>query len=442
MLERIGNCRIVGEVAAGGMAVVYRAIQDALDRTVAIKALKPELCGDEQLARRFEREAESLAALQHENIINVYDFHREDDRLYIVMEYVEGIDVYDLLDKCGRLPFDVAAIIAVQVARALDYVHYRDVIHRDIKPANIMISRPGGVKLMDFGIAQDHSLGEDLTQTGTGIGTPSYMSPEQILGDKLDASSDIFSLGIVLYQMVTGRKPFIEDEERSVMNVIRLKPHTPARKLNPEIPRELERIIDKCLEKDPKARWRSGQSLVMALQRFLSKYVEMNYHTRLVLFLKSQDVLTQLEADEYLSPKMLAMGNTLSQSKAQTRRQMRHSLVVQSSILAIATLMVGLIHLAPVGANVPEIVVHSEPETGYVRIIANPWAEVLVDGVSVGQTPMATPIQLEVGPHQLTLRNEFYAPHVETLEVTVGDPTNAMVFRVDLDSDSPKEGQE
>ncbi len=421
------------------MAVVYRAIQDSLHRTVAIKALKQELCGDEQLARRFEREAAALAALQHENIINVYDFHRQDDRFYIVMEYVEGIDVYDLLDRCGRLPFDVATIIAIQVARALDYVHYRDVIHRDIKPANIMLSRPGGVKLMDFGIARDHSQGEDLTQTGTGIGTPSYMSPEQILGDKLDASSDIFSLGIVLYQMVTGRKPFIEDEERSVMNVIRLVPHTPVRKLNPEVPRELEKIIDKCLQKDPRNRWRSGQSLVMALQRFLSKYVEMNYHTRLVLFLKSQDVLTQLEADEYLSPKMLAMGNALSQSKVQTRRQMRSSLIVQSSILGIASLMVGLIHLAPVGAEVPAIVVHTEPEVGFIRVVANPWAEVYVDGVAVGQTPMATPIKLEAGPHELRLRNEFFPDHVEAIDVSVGGPETAALIRVDLDA--PEESE-
>ncbi len=431
MLERIGNCRIVDQVAAGGMAVVYRAIQDALHRTVAIKALKPELCGDAQLTRRFEREAESLAALQHENIINVYDFHRQDDRLFIVMEYVEGIDIYDLLDKCGRFPFDVATIIAIQVARALDYVHYRDVIHRDIKPANIMISRPGGVKLMDFGIAQDQKFDDDLTQTGTGIGTPSYMSPEQILGDKLDSRSDIFSLGIVLYQMVTGRKPFIEDEQRSVMNVIRLEPHTPARKLNPEVPRELERIIDKCLQKDPKDRWRSGQSLVMALQRFLSKYIDINYHVRLVLFLKSQEVLTQLEADEYLSPKMLEMGNPLSQPKAQARRQLRHAFIVQSAILAIVTVMVGLIHLAPVGANVPAIVMHSEPETGYVQIVANPWAEVFIDGDSVGQTPLAIPLQLEVGSHEIQLRNEFYPAHTETIEIKRDETTH---FRHDLDA--------
>jgi serine/threonine-protein kinase len=439
MLERIGNCRVVDEVAAGGMAIVYRAIQDDLNRTVAIKALKPELSRDEQLATRFEREAQSLAALQHENIINVYDFHRQDDSLFIVMEYVEGTDIYDLLDHCGRLPFDVAAIIAVQVARALDYVHYRDVVHRDIKPANIMISRQGGVKLMDFGIARDSSYDQELTQTGTGIGTPSYMSPEQILGDKVDARSDIFSLGIVLYQMVTGRKPFIEDEERSVMNKIHLEQHTPARKLNPELPRELERIIDKCLQKQPKDRYRSGQALVMALERFLAKHVEMNYHTRLVLFQRNQDILTQLEADEYLNPNMLAADSPLSQSNVQMRRVMRRAFTVQCVILGIVALMVGLIHLAPVGASVPAIVVHTSPEYGFVRVVANPWAEIFVDGKSIGFTPRAEPVKLEVGDHEIELRNsELGKTYRESVVIVSGPPEKAILTRGDLDiSDSP-----
>jgi serine/threonine-protein kinase len=439
MLERIGNCRVVDEVAAGGMAIVYRAIQDDLNRTVAIKALKPELAGDEQLATRFEREAQSLAALQHENIINVYDFHRQDDSFFIVMEYVEGTDIYDLLDLCGRIPFDVAAIIAVQVARALDYVHYRDVVHRDIKPANIMISRQGGVKLMDFGIARDRSFDQELTQTGTGIGTPSYMSPEQILGDKVDARSDIFSLGIVLYQMVTGRKPFIEDEERSVMNKIHLEQHMPARKLNPELPRELERIIDKCLQKQTKDRYRSGQALVMALERFLAKHVEMNYHTRLVLFQRNQDILTQLEADEYLNPNMLAADSPLSQSNVQLRRVMRRALVLQSIILGIVALMVGLIHLAPVGATVPAIVVHTSPEHGFVRVVANPWAEIFIDGESIGYTPRAKPIKLEVGEHEIELRNEELGKtYRESVVIVTGPPEMAILARGDLDTtDSP-----
>ena len=222
VIERIGNCRILSEIASGGMAVVYKAVQESLNRTVAVKALKTAVAVDAQFTIRFEREALSLAQLQHENIIHVYDFYKERGALFIVMEYVEGVDLYDVLERCGRLPLDVAAIIAMQVARALDYAHYRGVIHRDIKPANIMIARSGGVKLMDFGIARDQSF-SDLTQTGTGLGTPSYMSPEQILGDRVDFRSDVFSLGIVLYQMTTGRKPFIEDEHKSVMHKIRLE---------------------------------------------------------------------------------------------------------------------------------------------------------------------------------------------------------------------------
>jgi serine/threonine-protein kinase len=434
MLERIGNCRIVDEVASGGMAVVYRAIQDDLNRTVAIKALKSSISQDEQLVTRFEREAQSLAELQHENIIHIYDFYRERGALFIVMEYVSGIDLYDLLERCGRLPFDVAAIIALQVARALDYVHYRNVIHRDIKPANIMISRAGGVKLMDFGIARDSNYEKDLTESGTGIGTPSYMSPEQILGDRLDARSDLFSLGIVLYQMLTGRKPFVEDEQRSVMHKIREEPHEKARKLNPELPRELERIVDKCLQKSPKDRWRSGQALVMALERFLSKHVEMNYHARLVLFLKNQDIITQLEADEYVNP---AMGAELAaQPNLQVRRQVRRTLLVQSAILAVVGLMVGLIHLAPVGAAVPPKIVKVEPESGFVRFVVNPWGEIVIDGESKGFTPMARPILLPAGEHELTVKNDFFEPYPERITVVAGPEKEAGLVRVDLEKQS------
>ena len=210
------------------MAVIYKAIQEPLDREVAIKALKPSIALDSQFAARFEREARFMASLQHENILHVYDFVKDGDSMYIVMEYVQGIDLYDLLQLSPRLPIEVAAIIALQVARALDYAHFRGIIHRDIKPANVIISYHGEVKLMDFGIARDHALA-DLTEAGTGVGTPSYMSPEQILGDKLDFRSDIFSLGIVLYQMLTGRKPFVEDESRTVMQKIRLDRYVSAR---------------------------------------------------------------------------------------------------------------------------------------------------------------------------------------------------------------------
>ena len=440
MLEQIGNCRVVEEVASGGMAVVYRAIQDHLNRTVAIKALKTSVAADEQLVTRFEREAQSLANLQHENIIHIYDFYEERGALFIVMEYVQGVDLYDLLDTCGRVPYDVATIIGMQVARALDYVHYRGIIHRDVKPANIMISRQGGIKVMDFGIARDKTFESDLTATGTGIGTPSYMSPEQILGDKLDARSDIFSLGIVLYQMVTGRKPFVEDEQRSVMHKIRLEKHERPRKLNPDIPRELERILDKCLHKDPRQRWRSTQALVMALERFLSKHVEMNYNSRLVQFLKNQDIITQLEADEYLNPEHDGgVADTIGKPNIQARMLVRRAATTQGVIFGIVALIAVLIHLAPVGASVPGHTIAMQPQQGYVRLLVHPWGEVYIDdGPEPIVTPHAAAEKISAGLHVLRIENDFFEPFVRKIDVEPGEPDQAFLVSVDLEAEGTR----
>src|SRR5690349_11062615 len=416
MLERIGNCRIVEEVASGGMAVVYRAVQDPLGRTVAIKALKSSAATEENVTTRFEREAKSLAMLQHENIIHVYDFHRERGALFIVMEYVQGIDLYDLLEKCGRLPYDVAAIIAMQVARALDYVHYRSIVHRDIKPANVMLSRAGGVKVMDFGIARDTSFG-DLTEAGTGIGTPAYMSPEQVLGDKLDARSDIFSLGVVLYQMVTGKKPFVEDEKRSAMHKIRLEAHASARSINAEVPRELSNIIDRCLEKQPRDRWRSAQHMTIALERFLAKHVEMNHHARLVLFLKAQGVITELEAEEYLNPAALGAGaGALQQPNLQARNVVRGGLVAHGIMFGVLMLFLGLIHVAPLSAT-PSTAGAKAIGRAYIRVDAHPWARISIDGKDQGITPLGSPIELSEGTHVVRFEHDWYLPYEKTIDV-------------------------
>jgi serine/threonine-protein kinase len=434
MLERIANCRIVEEVASGGMAVVYKAVQDPLGRTVAIKALKTSAAKEEHVATRFEREARSLSNLQHENIVSIYDFHHEHGALFIVMEYVAGIDLYDLLDRCGRLPFDVAAIVALHVARALDYIHFRGIVHRDIKPANIMMARQGGVKLMDFGIARDPNF-EDLTEVGTGIGTPAYMSPEQILGDKLDARSDLFSLGIVLYQMVTGGKPFVEDEERSVMHKIRLERHARVRRLNPDVPRELERIIDRCLEKQPRDRWRSAQHLVMALERFLARHVDINYHARLVVFLRNQGVITQVEADEYVTPQSGggALG-TAAQPNLAAMVVTRRAMTVHAVALGIVLLMLGLIHLAPLGAAATAPAQGPTARFGYLRVRAYPWAAITVDGRAIGATPLPEPLRLTEGRHVVRLAHPWFVPVEETIEVTAGPADAAGALAVDFEA--------
>jgi len=254
------------------MAVVYEAIQEPLNRRVAIKALKPSIAIDSQFAERFEREAHFMASLQHENILHVIDFLKDGKSMFIIMEYVDGIDLYDLLERSPRLPADVAAIITLQLARGLDYAHFRGIIHRDIKPANIMVSMQGDVKLMDFGIARHERLA-DLTETGTGLGTPSYMSPEQILGDKLDFRSDIFSLGIVLYEMLTGRILFGDEDTMVTLDNVVRKDIPAVTHYNPDVPEGLQRILNKALERDLDQRYQTAQEMGYDLEYYM-------YHDR------------------------------------------------------------------------------------------------------------------------------------------------------------------
>jgi serine/threonine-protein kinase len=246
---------IIAEIGTGGMATVYKAIQKSLDRHVAIKELKKSYHADTQIVQRFERESKVAASLQHENIVHIYDYWKKPSYC-IVMEYVDGINLAEVIEKTGPLPVDVGIMIAMQVCNALDYAHMRGLIHRDIKPSNIMIKRNGEVKLMDFGIAQSRNL-ESLTMPGTLIGTPAYMSPEQIIGQQLDVRSDIFSFGIVLYEMFTGIKPFTDDETQAVSAKIMKEKARAPRRINSNIPRSLQRVIKKCLRKKPQRRFGS-----------------------------------------------------------------------------------------------------------------------------------------------------------------------------------------
>ena len=247
--------QLLDEIGAGGMATVYKAIQKSLDRPVAIKQLKRSYHSDSQLVKRFERESRVAASLQHENIVHIYDYWKRPN-FAIVMEYVDGTDLAEIITSTGPLPVDVGIMIAIQVCNALDYAHMRGLVHRDIKPSNIMIKRNGEVKLMDFGIAHTRHL-DALTIPGTLIGTPAYMSPEQILGQPLDVRSDIFSFGIVLYEMFTGVKPFVDDETRAVTAKILKDRFRAPRRVNSAIPCALQRIIKKCLKKKPQRRYDS-----------------------------------------------------------------------------------------------------------------------------------------------------------------------------------------
>ena len=288
---------VVGEIGAGGMATVYKAVQKSLGRPVAIKELKKAYHADVQIVKRFERESRVAASLQHENIVHIYDYWNK-PTYSIVMEYVDGANFADVIGKIGALPVDVGIMIAIQVSNALDYAHMRGFIHRDIKPSNIMIKRNGEVKLMDFGIAHTRNL-EALTLPGTLIGTPAYMSPEQILGQQLDVRSDIFSFGVVLYEMFTGVKPFSDEDARSVTVKILKDKFLAPRRVNKEIPWRLQRLIKKCLRKKPHQRYGSMLEVERKLGRYLAgRTTKAASLRRIADYLVSRNILDSMPEQE------------------------------------------------------------------------------------------------------------------------------------------------
>jgi eukaryotic-like serine/threonine-protein kinase len=250
------------------MAEVYRARDRLLDRPVALKILFPELSVDRSFVERFRREAQAAANLSHPNIVPVFDWGEDGGTYFIVMEFIDGRTLSSILRTAGELHPDRAAEITADVAGALSYAHRHGVIHRDVKPGNVLITEEGVVKVTDFGIARALNTEESLTQTGAVMGTATYFSPEQAEGLGVDARSDIYSLGVVLFEMVTGRPPFLGESPVSVASKhVREHPPTP-REINPSVPPDLEAIILKCMAKAPEYRYASGDDLRVDLLRF------------------------------------------------------------------------------------------------------------------------------------------------------------------------------
>ncbi len=255
-------------IARGGMAEVYRAHDRLLDRPVALKVLFPELSVDRSFVERFRREAQAAANLSHTNIVPVFDWGEDSGTYFIVMEYIDGRPLSSILKSTGPLSAERTADIGAHVGAALGYAHKHGVIHRDVKPGNVLLTDDGQVKVTDFGIARAINTEESLTQTGAVMGTATYFSPEQAEGLGVDSRSDIYSLGVVLFEMATGRPPFLGDSPVSVASKhVRDNPPAP-RELNPAIPPTLEAIILKSMAKEPAHRYQTAEDLRADLLRF------------------------------------------------------------------------------------------------------------------------------------------------------------------------------
>ena len=264
-----GRYEITHLIARGGMAQVYRAHDNLLDREVALKVLFPELSVDQNFVERFRREAQSAARLSHPNIVPVFDWGEDHGTYFIVMEYVDGRPLSQVIKDLGTVPPKRAAVIAGNVAAGLAYAHRRGMVHRDVKPGNVLITDDGSVRVTDFGIARAVNTEDDLTQAGSVMGTATYFSPEQAEGKAVDGRSDIYSLGIVLYEMLLGRPPFQGDSPVAVASMhVRNSVPLP-RDLAPGIPEAIEAISMKALSKDPNLRYQDAEEMRADLMRFV-----------------------------------------------------------------------------------------------------------------------------------------------------------------------------
>jgi len=266
--KTLGRYKILSELGRGAMGAVYRAVDPLIEREVAIKTLLPNLPPEvmDEVRERFIREARSAGRLNHPNIVTVFDVGEQDGVAYIAMELLEGRSLQDLL-KQGRLPFEKTADLVAQVADALDAATQFKIVHRDVKPANIMVAPNGRAKLTDFGVARVDS--SSMTQTGAALGSPKYMSPEQVLGLPVDPRSDIFSLGVVLYEMLARRTPFERPTDTTVfslMNRIAGEPHPALRTVDPQIPEGFDRIVNRALAKKPEQRYARAGDMAAELR--------------------------------------------------------------------------------------------------------------------------------------------------------------------------------
>ena len=268
-VRQVGRYQILEKLGEGAMATVYKAYDPGIDRPLVIKFLHAELSRDAEYRMRFLREGKAAGILTHPNIVTVFDVGEIEDRPYIAMELLDGVPLNELL-KDNRLALREVLDVGIQLANALDYAHSKGIFHRDVKPSNIIrLSGSGTIKLADFGIAHLPSAGADRTQAGTVMGTPHDMSPEQALGEKIDARSDLWAVGVILYQLVSGRRPFEADTIVTLLYRIANDSPTPVAEVYGDAPASLRRIIARCLNKQPDKRFQSGKELADALTKVL-----------------------------------------------------------------------------------------------------------------------------------------------------------------------------
>lgn len=435
--QKIGRYEIISELGQGAMGVVYRARDPLLERTVAIKTISLDLSKDEfeEFEQRFYREARSAGRLNHPNIVTIHDVGNTDNIAYMAMEYLEGVELRDILDAGESLSLERIAEIAAQVAEGLAFAHEHGVVHRDIKPSNIMILRNGVAKITDFGIALIPSSSRTLA--GMVLGSPKYMSPEQVVGQDVDGRSDIFSLGVLLYEMLTGQPPFSGENISAVMFRILNEMPTAPRTLKPELPEAFDYIVAKALAKHPDDRYQNASDMAEDLRHYTTLQAPENFYSHsdtkprtlerrakprpvgdqtLVMASSAQAQADQAGWRQWKKPALVAAGVALLVTGGLLLK--RGKPPVPSEPKAVNHAVAALPSVpAPPSPPPPKMLPRAETTLSFA---ITPWGEVYVDGNKEGVSPPLNELKLAAGKHKIEVRNAGFSPYIATLELQAG----------------------
>jgi len=475
-----GSFEILREIGQGGMGVVYLARQPALDRLVVLKRIRSELLADDGMVERFQREARAAAAVHHQNVVAVYDCFTARDDQYIAQEFVDGTDLDAALARVTRFDPEIAGLLALEVARGLEEIHARGIVHRDLKPANVLLGAGGEVKIADFGIALEHD-GLGLTRPGTLMGSIPYMSPEQMLGERVDYRSDLFLFGMLLYEMLTGKPPYQASEDHSTETLLermQSRRYVPPGRLVAGVPFALRWLIRACLHPKPAKRIQSVAQIRRRLERHLGRITSVDCREAIAEYLVRRKVLERSEDATALRPvprpskgkrarqfrrlaavaALLAGVAVVSQAYRFGQRDAGSDLAptlverrvdpealapveptegLSSRMLAVwrrgispamATTDPGLLVAASWTSPAPDsrglggLGLSAAPaEPARVRFAAYPWAEVRVGGAEGFLTPRAEPLSLAPGPLEVVFAHPSFGEASYILELTPGE---------------------
>jgi hypothetical protein len=416
------GCQVLKKISSGTVTDLYEAVQLPLGRRVLVKALSSSILPSSPFAASLEREAQLLAELDHPNILRVHDFERRAERMWLVLEYVDGWTLEELLENRPKLsPLWVAAV-GLNVARALEHAHGKGIVHRDVRPANIAIGRDGSVKLAHFSVAVNERLPSlpELLDGTAASGRIAYMSPEQILGEQPDPRSDLFSLGITMYRALSGVWPFGDGSEPAT-HQIRHRSPTPLGRLVREIPGSLERAVHRCLQKVPADRFSSAAELGRALTATLTELGEPSSRAAMTRALQQADLVEQV-CDGDAQPMSIAPPR---ETRAAAFRTTVLGLVAACALIVLGGTVIfvlarGADLQAPSRAGTGRLDLVPDG-AGQLRVVADPWARVIVDGHEVDTTPFARSIPLRSGTHYVRLEHPQAPPERRTIHLVPGE---------------------